>query len=333
MSRLPAPYDPEFSGERPESGLALEEAPEPLLEMPGRSHTVLVTGALGFLGRELVPRLLHRGHRVRGLVRQLPPPDHELRQQMEWWQADATRPEEVRGAARDCDRVVHLAGSAPPGLARGEGTEVDVRATRTVAEEAEAAGAPRLLYISCLGAGPAREGFYGEKHRAEQEVLERDLEALVFRPAVMYGPGDFLTTRLRRAARAGRWLPVHGPTDFRIQPVAVEDVVEALCQGVERPGFEEHAFELGGPRPLSFTEVVEAVGDAMGRRLRVLGISGPVAPPAWKVLERVGGGSGLTPEEATWLRRQGVLTTAEHALRAVFRLEPLPFREALRDYF
>lgn len=331
MSRFPEPYDPESYEGGTETGLALEEAPDPLLEPPGRRLTVLVTGARGFVGRELVPRLLHRGHRVRGLVRQLPHPEDRLDGEMDWWQADLGRPDQVEGAAEGCDRVVHLAGTSPTAVAAVEPDGVH-RADRTLAGEAERAGVSRFLFMSALGADPGKEGFYGWKHRSEEELRERDFELLVFRPAVIYGPGDFLTTRLRRAARAGGWLPVPGETEFRLQPVAVEDVVEALCQGVERPGFEETVFELGGPRPLAFSEVVRAVGDAVGRRLRIVSLPGPMALPARKVLERVSGGAGLAPGEAEWLRRQGVLSGSEHALRTVFRLEPLPFEEVLRDY-
>lgn len=332
MSRLPESYDPDSSRERPGPALAMEEAPDPLLAVPGDQHTVLVTGARGFLGLELLPRLLHRGHRIRAVVRRLPPPGHQLRDRVDWWQADLTRPEELAGIAEDCDRVVHLAGSAPPGAERRDSREVDVEGTGHLADEAERSGVTRFLYVSSLGAGPDAEGFYRHKHRAEREVLDRPFEALVFRPAVVYGPGDYLTSRLCRIARAGRWLPVPGGVDFALQPVAVEDVVEALCQGVERPGFEEHIYELGGPRPLPFPEIVRDVGDAVGRRLRVLSLPTPVALPARKVLEGLGGGDGLTPVEVDWLRAQGVLSGEEHALRAVFRLEPLPFREVLGDY-
>lgn len=332
MSRLQESYDPDSSGERAGPALAMEEATDPLLEVPGDQHTVLVTGARGFLGVELLPRLLHRGHRIRAVVRRLPPPGHELRDRVDWWQADLTRPEELAGIAEDCDRVVHLAGSAPPGAERRGYAEVDVEGTRHLADEAERSGVTRFVYVSSLGAAPDAGDFYERKHRAEHEVLDRHFEALVLRPAVIYGPGDYLTTRLRRAAREGRWLPVPGDGEFALQPVAVEDVVEALCQGVERPGFEERIYELGGPRPLPFAEIVRAVGNAVGRRLRVLSLPTPVALPARKVLGGLGGGEGLTPGEVEWLRGQGILTDEEHALRTVFRLEPLPFREVLGDY-
>lgn len=334
MPRLPVPFDP-----TPEmvpgtdTATALEEEPEPLLELPGREHDVLLTGATGFVAGHLLPRLHHRGHRVRAVSRR-PQEEHggPVGEQVEWCRADLIEDDSIRGLAEGCDRVVHLAGTSAP-TARGTAPSLDVEGTRRVVAEAARAGVERFVFMSALGAGRGDHPFSVRKALAEREVLSSSLETVVFRPAVIYGPGDYLTSRLRSLVGRYRALPVLGRCDFHVQPLAVEDAVEAVCQAMERPAFGERVYELGGPSALDFDEIVRAVGDALGSDTRVLelpAVLDGVLGRAARLLRRE---PPLRAEEVGWLRALGSLGEGEHALREVFRLEPLPFRDVLADYF
>lgn len=332
MSDQPLPGVPGESSEAGGTAPAVAEEPDPLLEVPDRSHRILVTGATGFLGAHLIPRLVGRGHEVRGLARGVPPPPGQAADlEVEWWTADVTDPADLIGAAGECDRVIHLAGSFVPDSEQGAG-RVHLEGTQNVLREAEDAGVERFVYVSALGARPTGEEFYRSKFRAEEEVRRAAVEGLVFRPAVVYGPGDHLTSWLRAVLQSYPVFPLFGAGDFRLQPVAIEDVVDALCQAVERPGFEEDTFELAGPRPLDLEEVVRAVGEAVGAerplvRLPLL-LLGPLSAFArWR-----GWPPPPHPERLERLQGSGVPAGSEQALRRVFRLEPLPFREVLADY-
>lgn len=322
----------EEDGETGAPAAAVAESPQPLLEAPERSHRVLVTGGTGFLGRHLLPRLVARGHSVRVLARRRPAGKlSEL--SVGWWTGDVTDSTDVIGAAEGCDRVVHLAGSFVPERESGSAEDVHFRGTRNVLWEAEDAGVERFVYASVLGARPGGSPFFRAKFRAEREVRGADLEGIVLRPAVVYGPGDHLISAVREILRRYPFFPLFGVDDFPLQPVAVEDVVEAFCQGVERSGFVGDSFELGGPAPLTFREVVEAVGAVDGNPGRVVRLPAGLAGPAAALARRLGWPSPLSPGRLERLRGTGVLQQQEHALRSVFRLEPLPFREVLADYF
>jgi len=328
------PFAP-YPGEQDEStGTALAEQPEPLLEGPDRTHRVLVTGASGFLGRHLVPRLVARGHEVRGLARNRPQEGELATLGVEWWTADVRESANLIGAAGDCDRVIHLAGGWVPPEPDGDGSPEDVhhRGTRNMVREALDAGVERFVHVSALGARPEGSAFFRAKYAAEQEVRGVDLEAVVFRPAVVYGEGDRFTADLRSMLLRYPALPVFGETEFRLQPVSIEDVVEALCQAVERPAFENEVFELGGPAPLLFGEIVEAVARAVDVSRRVVGLPAAMEPVVTAAAGSLGWPEPWSAERYRRLRESGLLAGPEHALRAVFRLEPLPFREVVADY-
>lgn len=334
MPRLPAPFDPE-PDETPGAGTAtvLEEAPEPLLELPGREHHVLLTGATGFVGQQLLPRLVHRGHRVRALSRR-PPEDRApgFPDQVEWYRVDLLAEADLQGIVEECDRVVHLAGSSDPS-GRETDPSLDVEGTRILVDEAVRAAVERFVYVSALGAGKARSVFCRSKAAAERVVLGAAVEPVVFRPAVIYGPGDYFTSRLRSVIDRYGAVPLLGRSDFRLQPLAVEDVVEALCQAVERPAFGERVYQLGGPSALPFDEIVRAVAGAMGATARVVEIPAVLDRLLGPLTGLLGWVAPIRAAEVEWLRAQGPLDAGEHALREVFRLEPLPFREVLSDYF
>lgn len=323
----PYPDEPEES-----TGTALAEQPEPLLEGADRSHRVLVTGGSGFLGRHLIPRLIARGHEVRGLSRNRPREGELATLGVEWWTADVRDSADLIGAAGECDRVIHLAGGWVPEPDGDDPEEVHHGGTCNLVREALDAGVERFVYVSALGARPDASPFFRAKHAAEQEVRAVDLEAVVFRPAVVYGEGDRFTAELRSMLLRYPALPVFGETEFRLQPVSIEDVVEALCQAVERPAFEHEVFELGGPAPLLFDEIVDAVGRAVGGSRRVVGLPAAAEPAVAAAAGPLGWPRPWSAERYDRLRESGLLAGPEHALRAVFRLEPLPFREVVADY-
>ncbi|MDP2528302.1 MAG: NAD(P)H-binding protein [Candidatus Palauibacterales bacterium] len=309
---------------------ATETAEEPLLAAPERSTSVLVVGGSGFLGRHLLPRLLGRGHRVRAVCRRGAPHADRVVPDLEWTPVDITSGSGVDAAVRGCEVVVHLAGGLAPG--GEEARRLDLDGTRNLVEAAQRAGVRRIVYVSALGARDANGPFAARKREAERSIRAGRTEHVILRPSLVVGPDDHVVSVLARALRRGPLFVAPGrPDEGVVQPAAVEDVAEALCQAVERADVADATHELAGPDVLSPTEVVGAVARRLslarrvvrlprwsGRRLAALadrtGLSAPSALSALRVLALPGAVEGAA------------------ALRRVFRLEPLPFAVALDDY-
>lgn len=302
---------------------------DPLLAGPARPSRVLVTGARGFVGRHAVSRLLSRGHRVRGLSRSPPSPGPSDR--LEWWKGDVTDPRTIRGVAEGREAVLHLVGIAQ---ARDATTfhRVHVEGTRNVLEEAARAGVERFVYVSAAGARPGGSPFFRSKHEAEWEVMRSGRRHVIFRPSVVYGPGDHFTTALASLLRRLPVFPVLTVGSLRLQPVAVEDVADALVQAVERPDIEDGVYELVGPEQLKFSKIVRVVARALDLRRPVVQLPRILAGPALWLAGRLGLPLPLSPEQLDMLREASLLSRGDNALRTVFRVEPLPFRDAVVDY-
>jgi len=294
---------------------------------------IFVTGGTGFVGKAVVRALQAHGFIVRCLVR--PGSEQDLRgfEAIERAPGDVLIPKGLADAIHGCSAVIHLVGIIREHPAIGVRFErLHPAATAHVLEAAQTAGASRYLHMSALGTRPgARSRYHQTKWEAEELVRRSGLKWTIFRPSVIYGPGDGFVTML---ARMVRWLPVVpviGDGRSQLQPVPVEQIAEAFARALEREATVGQTYEAGGPRPYSFVEILDLIGAALGKR-RVRKVYQPIGlmRPLVRVLERAPF-FPLTSDQLLMLEEENVCDPAPF-LRA-FDLEPLDFPEGLRRLF
>jgi len=326
---IPAPGGDSSSAGREE--LATQERPQPLDVEFANSLRVLVTGADGFLGQHLLPRLISRGHRIRAVCREAPTRPGGQASGIEWRQADLTKRESLAGLAAGCDRVVHLAGRfearGGTSLGREHGT-----GTRNLVWEIRKTDVERIVFVSALGASPDAGEFFRTKFEAEDVVMSADLDFVILRPSVVYGPGDHFTTPIVRILDALPVFPMLGDGTFELQPLAVEDMVDVLTQAIESPDVNCRTLNLAGPERLSFVRIVRVLGETIGRTRPIIPFPAALARPVSRVADRLGLPSPFSTAQLDILRYGSVLPTEENPVRTVFNLKPLPFADAVTDY-
>lgn len=331
MPRAPIPApDGDSSSSRGEE-LATQDRPQPIDVEHAPALRVLVTGADGFLGRHLLPRLLSRGHRVRAVCRTAPTWPGSQAAGIEWKQADLTLRDSLAGIAVGCDCVVHLAGRfvarEESSLGREHGT-----GTRNLLWEVRKTDVMRIVYVSALGASPDAGEFFRTKFEAEDVVMSADLEYVILRPSVVYGPGDHFTAPIVRILKTLPVFPMMGDGTFMLQPLAVEDMVDVLTQATESPEVGGRSLDLAGPEPLSFVRIVRILGETIGRPRPIIPFPAALARPASRIAAGLGLPSPFSTAQLDILRFGSVLPTAENPVRTVFNLKPLPFADAVTDY-
>ncbi|MEV7601619.1 NAD(P)H-binding protein [Kitasatospora sp. NPDC089797] len=235
--------------------------------------TVLVTGATGTLGREVVRLLVARGVAVRGLSRR----PRAAGDGVEWAVGDLVTGAGVAAAVAGVATVVDCA------TTRGRR---DVAAVGRLAAEARRAGVGHLVYVSIVGIDRVPLGYYRAKLACERVVRESGVGWTVLRATQFH---DLVLEAFDLSARLPVF-PVAGGA--RIQPVEVREVAARVAElvGREPAGF---APEVGGPRVWTYRELAGAYLRAAGRR-RVL-----VPLPVPGALGRSLRAGGLTvPERA-----------------------------------
>jgi NADH dehydrogenase len=205
---------------------------------------VVVTGATGFVGREVVRQFQAAGWLVRTLERN--------------W-----------SVMPQANCVVHLVGII---VERGQNTfdRVHVELTRQVVDAARQAGINRFLHMSALGTRPgARSRYHQTKWAAEEIVRQSGLAWTIFRPSVIYGPADKSLNVLAKMVRRLPVVPVLGDGRAKIQPVAVEVVARAFVRAAHNDGSVGKTYDLCGPVAFTWNELYDKLGGARKPKLHL----------------------------------------------------------------
>jgi len=214
-------------------------------------RNVLVTGATGFLGRELSVRLMRMGYRVVGLTRAI---GDDLAVIPMVGNLLSEKPFE--GPDLPYEAIIHCAGHHPGETDHVEALHED--GTRRIVDEAKRRHISRFIYISAMGAGfhaPTR--FQRSKWIGEQVVVNSGLEYTVLRPHLMFGQGSPTFKRLEEAAnRPWAVLPESKPL---IQPVYVGDVAEIAVRSLWLDRTVGQIYDLGGPHSMKLEDVVRHI--------------------------------------------------------------------------
>jgi NADH dehydrogenase len=231
--------------------------------------------------RTRVPTRHPHRHRHLRLV-----PGCELVQLDQWNEAG------LRDPMSGCEAVVNLVGILnETGGRTFEQTHVGMVESTTRA--ALASGVRVYLQMSALNADPAAPSEYlRSKGRGEAVSLaaaERGLSVVVFRPSVIFGPGDGLFNRF---ASLLRLLPGPFPlacADARFAPVYVGDVASAMLRSLEDPASRGQIYELCGPRTFALRDILTYTGNRIGRKVRVIALSDRLARLQARLFETLPG--------------------------------------------
>ncbi len=249
-------------------------------------RVVTVFGGTGFLGRCIVRHLRLHGFSVRVASRH-PDRGHALlgpdNPQLRSIKVDIRDEMSVADALADAYGVVNAVSLY---LERGRNTfdSVHVESGQRVAVLAKRRGVKRLIHVSGIGADPRSRSLYIRKRgEGELAVQEAFTQAILIRPAVMFGPNDAFLTPILKLLNRLPFFPMFGDGQMRLQPVYVEDVGEAIAKIMQSEQTRPTMFEFGGPRVYSYEELLRTVASAAG----IKPILFPVPLAAWGALARI----------------------------------------------
>ena len=234
--------------------------------MPEQSNAdrLFVTGGTGFVGANVVRALGDRPLRL--LVRDRAKNRGHISEQIELVEGDVTNPNSLRSAMEGCTAVLHLVAIIEP--KSGESFDGNIRrGTENVLNEAHAAGIGRFFQMSAIGAQDNPDFPYHQaKWRAEQAVKASGLDWTIFRPSVIYGPGDGFISVLAGVIRSFPMIPVVGDGKSRFQPIQVGDVADAIAHAIDDPSTAGKTLDLVGPEIFTYEELLDAIAAGIGKQ-------------------------------------------------------------------
>jgi len=242
----------------------------------GREYThrlvILLTGATGYIGMRLGARLAAAGERLRCLVLPDDPVDPGRSFAADVVRGDVSRLDSFASHGEGVTTIVHAAAVMPPGAA-DRMHEVNVRGTANVIAFAQRWKARRIVYLSAVSAAYARKNAYGEsKAEAERLIRESGLDFTILRLTMVYGPAGGLHFQklVSLLTRVPLLCPVPGAGTARLQPVFVEDVVQAVELALRSPAAREKTYNVSGGTVLRLRDLIDQIVASKGLRRRRL---------------------------------------------------------------
>ncbi|MFQ5625808.1 MAG: complex I NDUFA9 subunit family protein [Methyloligellaceae bacterium] len=276
---------------------------------------VTVFGGSGFLGRAIVESLAVEAIAVRVAVRDLAnaniPEGRGSDSEIEAIYADVRDETSVAQAMDGCDAVINAVG-----LYVERGTEtfeaVHELGAFNVAHQCAAQDIGRLIHISGIGADLNSESSY-VRSRAKGELLATDVFAktTIFRPSVLFGPGDKFLNTFAKLIRASPVLPLFGAGRTKLQTVYVGDVAQAACKAFRKPGTRGNTYELGGPQAYTYRQLIELILSRINKQRLLL----PLPFVAWESMAALVSAlpvPPLTRDQVALMKRDNVV--AKNAL-------------------
>jgi 2-alkyl-3-oxoalkanoate reductase len=246
-------------------------------------QTVLITGINGFIGSHIAERMIHKGYKVRGLIRKTSDLKFLLGLDINYFYGDITDIATLEAPLKDIDLVIHVAGLASDWGSYQKFYDINVQGTINLTLTAERNNVNRFVHISTV----ALHGFghkeavdetyplantifhYNEtKKEAERWLFEfaaqSDMEVTAVRPGNVFGPNDHtFIEKYLEALEEGKIALIDGGRRLTC-PSYIENVVEGIFKAATVPAVDGEAFIITDGAVIDWKTFTHALTDEMG---------------------------------------------------------------------
>jgi len=228
---------------------------------------VFLTGATGYVGRQILLDLIDAGHHPVALVRpgsasKLPINPEAITVA----EGDGLKPDTFRNTLVGCDAIIHLVGIIREFPQKGiTYRKSHVEFTRNLVNAATDAGISRFIHMSALGAKhDTSSGYFSTKAEAEEILRSSELDYTIFKPSIIFGPDDDFINYFAGMMRTFHVIPIIGAGRYRMQPISLYDVGQIFVRALATPETIGKTYELAGPDRYAYTEMMKKVRDIAG---------------------------------------------------------------------
>lgn len=231
-----------------------------------------VTGATGFIGRNLVNSLLAKGHKVRALVRR----PQEYNVDVDARRIDIFDKASLPAALEGIHTAYYLVHSM-----KNKGREfaqMDRLGAENFLGAAESSGVERVIYLGGLGeTGPELSEHLKSRVEVGRILQSGRIRTTVLRAAIIVGPGSASWEMLRQLVERLPIMTTPRWVQTRCQPIALRDVLGYLVSCAEVDATAGETFDIGGPDILTYRQMMMEVAEILGKRVRIYGL--PILSP------------------------------------------------------
>jgi len=293
-----------------------------------RIKNICIIGGSGFVGQHVAHLLAARGINLRVPTRRRERAKSLLvLPTVDVIETNIHDPKELDLLLVGIDAVINLVG-----ILDGDFISTHIELPKKIVAACKRNGVSRLLHISALNANiNGTSAYLRSKGEGERVIIESNLETTIFRPSVIFGPGDSFLNLFANLVRRLPVLPLASPNS-KFQPVFVENVAEVIAASLSTPSTFGQSYDLCGPKIYSLRQIVEYVSAITEHKLSIIGLSDWLSYLQAMLLEFLPG-KLMTRDNYLSMKTDSICDcNNESDLTAVFGIHPAELEEVAPMY-
>jgi len=217
-----------------------------------KSHQIVITGASGFVARNLRKYLSEKNIKLISISRNnFKQFKNELKIVSKNYDVKSLLPK-----IQNSDAIIHLVGIGKQSI-KTDYNMVNVEFTKHIVNLSKKAKINKFIFSSGLGVSSNTSlGYFISKYKAERLIVNSGLNYTIFRPSYIVGKDDLLTKYLKKQIKKGK-IEIPGSGTYLIQPIYINDVVKIFLQSAIQTKFRNKIIDLVGPDYITFEQYVK----------------------------------------------------------------------------
>ena len=299
-----------------------------------KNQICTILGGGGFIGRYLVRNLTKKNYRCiistrktfqKGYLKtQSSPGSIEL---IEWNPKNFTK---LKEAIKNSDIVINLIGILyETRKQKFHNIHADIPAA--ISKICSESDVKKFINISAIGANDASKSLYQKsKHQGEVRSLSNFKNTIIIRPSVVCGTEDNFTNLFSKMSFLPI-IPIVG-INYNFQPILVTDVADAIVQAIETKGNEGKIYEIGGPKIISFGNMVKSILNTINKKRFVVEMPMPIAKIQSAITDLLPFPPILTKDQCEILSEADNIVSSNHLSLKDLNINPSNVEEAMKKW-
>ena len=299
-----------------------------------KNQICTILGGGGFIGRYLVRNLTKKNYRCiistrkafqKGYLKtQATPGAIEL---VDW---NPNNFSALKESIKNSDIVINLIGILYE-TRKQKFYNIHTNIPEAIAKICSESDVKKFIHVSAIGASENSKSLYQKsKYQGEVKAIENFKNTVIIRPSVVCGTEDNFTNLFSKLSILPV-IPIVG-INYKFQPILVNDVVDAIVHAIELKGNEGKIYEIGGPKVISFGDMVKSILKTINKKRFVVPMPMPIAKIQSSILSLLPIPPILTKDQCEILSEADNIVSNNHLTLKDLEINPSDVEEAMKKW-